>query len=149
MLPDDIQSYWNFRDEITVIDYFTKANTCVPSEVVSDNGPQSVCANFKDFSHEWDFIHTTSSPRYAQSNGEAERYVQIIKDMFKKAEEGQSDIYISLREYPASPIEGIGLTPAQLLFNRQLKTKLPMSTELLELKAFGPKQKELMERQKR
>ncbi|CAG2195504.1 unnamed protein product [Mytilus edulis] len=121
----------------------------VPSEVVSDNGPQFACANFKDFSHEWDFIHTTSSPRYAQSNGEAERYVQTIKDMFKKAEEGQSDIYISLMEYRASPIEGVGLSPAQLLFNRQLKTKLPMSTELLEPKAFGSKQKELMERQKR
>ena len=59
--------------------------------------------------------------------------------MFKKAEIGQSDIYISLMEYRASPIEGVGLSPAQLLFNRQLKTKIPMSTELLEPKAFGSK----------
>ncbi|VDI80511.1 Hypothetical predicted protein [Mytilus galloprovincialis] len=143
--------YYSKYPEITLLPSLSSVSTIsafksmfamhgVPSEVVSDN--------FKDFSHEWDFIHTTSSPRYAQSNGEAERYVQTIKDMFKKAEEGQSDIYISLMEYRASPIEGVGLSPAQLLFNRQLKTKLPMSTELLEPKAFGSKQKELMETSK-
>jgi hypothetical protein len=54
---------------------------------------------------EWDFIHTTSSPRYPQSNGEAER--QTVKDMFKKAEHGNSDVYVS-------PIGGVRLSPAQL-----------------------------------
>jgi transposase InsO family protein len=115
-------------------------------EVVSDNGPQFACASFRDFAKEWDFIHTTSSPRYPQSNGEAERFVQTVNDMFMKAEHGNSDIYVSLKEYRASPIDGVRLS--QLLMNRQLKTKLPVSSELLKPEVVKSKQKELVERQK-
>jgi hypothetical protein len=87
-------------------------------------------------------------PRYPQSNGEAERFVQTVKDMVKKAEHGNSDVYISLMEYRASSIDGVRLSPAQLLKNRQLKTKLPVSSELLKPEVVKSKQKELVERQK-
>ena len=120
----------------------------IPMEVVSDNGPQFACASFRDFAKEWDFIHTTSSRRYPQSNGEAERFVQTVKDMFKKAEHGNSDVYVSLMEYRASPIDGVRRSPAQLLMNRQLRTKLPVSSELLKPEVVKSKQKELVERQK-
>jgi hypothetical protein len=51
-------------------------------------------------------------------------------------------------EYRASSIDGVRLSPAQLLTNRQLKTKLPVSSELLKPEVVKSKQKELIERQK-
>nr|XP_022295055.1 uncharacterized protein K02A2.6-like [Crassostrea virginica] len=46
----------------------------IPSELFTDNGPQFSSYGFKKFATEWDFVHTTSSPRYPQSNGQAERW---------------------------------------------------------------------------
>ena len=45
----------------------------IPEQVFSDNGPQFSCAEFAQFANTWGFIHSTSSPRYPQSNGLAEK----------------------------------------------------------------------------
>ena len=68
--------------------------------------------------------------------------------MFNKGEHGNSDVYVSLMEYRASPIDGVRMSSAQLLMNCQLKTKLPVSSELLKPEAVKSKQKELVARQK-
>ena len=44
----------------------------IPDNVISDNGPQFASTEFRKFVQEWGFVHTTSSPRYPQSNGAAE-----------------------------------------------------------------------------
>ena len=49
----------------------------IPETLITDNGPQ-----FSTFG----FTHVTSSPRYHQSNKEAERVVQIVKALFKKSQ---------------------------------------------------------------
>ncbi len=45
----------------------------IPDIVISDNGPQYASEAFKKFPKNYVFIHATSSPRYAQANGESER----------------------------------------------------------------------------
>ncbi|KAJ8365010.1 hypothetical protein SKAU_G00138410 [Synaphobranchus kaupii] len=57
----------------------------IPDIVVSDNGPQYASAEFKTFTESWEFEHVTSSPKHAQSNGQAERMVQTIKNLLKKS----------------------------------------------------------------
>ena len=44
----------------------------IPEIVISDNGPQYLSEMFTQFSKQYGFRHVTSSPRYAQANGEAE-----------------------------------------------------------------------------
>ena len=52
----------------------------IPEKVVSDNGPQFSSDEFASFAKTRDFKHITSSPKYPQSNGLAEKYVQICKN---------------------------------------------------------------------
>lgn len=55
--------------------------------VVSDNGPQFSSLDYRDFAETYGFEHVTSSPLYPQSNGLAEKGVQIVKRLLKKAAE--------------------------------------------------------------
>ena len=62
----------------------TFARFGIPDEVISDNGPQFSSFEFKKFSDHYGFKHTTSSPYFSQSNGQAERCVQTVKNLIKK-----------------------------------------------------------------
>ena len=84
----------------------------IPEIVFSDNGPQFSAAEFKRFADEYGFYHKTS-PRFPQSNGEAERAVQTIKNLLQKAD----DPYQALLVYRATPLRN-GYSPAELLMNR-------------------------------
>ena len=50
----------------------------------SMNGPQFTSEQFKGLVKEQAIIQRTSAPKYAQSNGEAERGVQIFKRLIAK-----------------------------------------------------------------
>ncbi|KAF2897820.1 hypothetical protein ILUMI_08355 [Ignelater luminosus] len=76
---------------------------------------------------EWEFRHITSSPLYPQSNELVERNVQIVKKSLIKAKQANRDMYLVLLQYINSPIEGINLSPAQLLMARTLREILPIN----------------------
>lgn len=120
--------YWTTSSSVIVGLKSIFARHGIPDVVFSDNGPQYSSAEFKDFAESWEFTHIASSPGHAQSNGQAERTVQTIKNLLKKSEVNNGDPYISLLEYRNTPLEGVGLSPAQLLMGRQLKGKLPTLT---------------------
>lgn len=103
----------------------------VPDEVMSDNGPQFHCKEFTEFAKQWGFMHTVSSPLFPQSNGLAERSVQTVKRLLKKALAEGRDPYHSLFILRTTPVESIGGSPAQLLMGRRLKSNLPMTHQLL------------------
>uniref|UniRef100_A0A8C6NRG0 Gypsy retrotransposon integrase-like protein 1 n=1 Tax=Nothobranchius furzeri TaxID=105023 RepID=A0A8C6NRG0_NOTFU len=121
----------------------------IPDVVVSDNGPQYASAEFKEFAKRWEFKHITSSPTHAQSNGQAERMVRTIKNLLKKSENGKGDPYISLLEYRNTPMEGVGLSPAQMLIGWRFKSKLPTSTLLLTPGGVDTIQQRLKKRQEK
>ena len=105
----------------------------IPETLLTDNGPQYSSHKFKDFAEKWDFIHNTSSPRYPQSNGLAERTVQTVKNLLKKARENGKDPYLALLTYRDTP-RGNEHSPAQVLFGRRLRTTLPTTANALQPK---------------
>ncbi|XP_062603618.1 uncharacterized protein K02A2.6-like [Saccostrea cucullata] len=123
----------------TVIDILKQhfARLGIPEEFISDNGPEFANHEFKNFSKEYDFRHITSSPRYPQSNGMAERAVQTIKNLFRKAQDDHKDPYIALMELRNSEIPGVKLSPAQLLFGRTTRTLVPTVKSKLRPMGFN------------
>ena len=97
----------------------------VPNVIVSDGGPQSTSAEFKDFTKHWQIEHRVLSPRNPQSNGMAERCVQTMKaSLLKTIEEGE-DVDLALLTYKTTPLNHRLPSPAELLNSRKYKTPLP------------------------
>uniref|UniRef100_A0A3Q4GPK8 Integrase catalytic domain-containing protein n=1 Tax=Neolamprologus brichardi TaxID=32507 RepID=A0A3Q4GPK8_NEOBR len=95
---------------------------------------------FGQFAKEWDFVHTTSSPHYPQSNGLVEKSVQTVKRLMSKARDSGADFYQSLLVYRTTPLE-CGMSPAQLLMGRHLRSNLPIQDNLLKTKDGNTKKK--------
>ncbi|KAL8621136.1 hypothetical protein ACOMHN_004807 [Nucella lapillus] len=70
----------------------------VPETLVTDNGRQFTAAEFRTFTDSWGITHVTSSPYFAQSNGEAERAVKEAKKIL-----AQKDPFLALLTYRSSP----------------------------------------------
>ena len=102
----------------------------VPTTVFSDNGPPYNSDEYVKFAEEYNFTIKTSSPDYPQSNGKVESAVKAAKEILKKA----TDKYAALMEYRASPLAGIGKSPSELLYGRNMRTKLPCTSEMLNKK---------------
>jgi hypothetical protein len=100
----------------------------IPKCVISDNGPQYASHIFAEFSELCNFEHITSSPRYPQANGEAERAVRTVKEILAK---NFDDPWEALLVYRSTPLSN-GLAPCELLMGRKLKTLLPMLPSALK-----------------
>ena len=48
--------------------------------IISDNGPQFVAKDFKEYIRLWQTTHVLTSPHYPQSNGKLERYHRTLKE---------------------------------------------------------------------
>ena len=74
-------------DSLTLEGVITHLNSIfarhgIPHTVISDNRHQYTSATFAD---QYGFCHITSSHRYPQANGEAERAVQTVTNLLKKS----------------------------------------------------------------
>ncbi|GFO48007.1 Pol polyprotein [Plakobranchus ocellatus] len=71
----------------------------VPLTLVTDNAQCYKSHEFMDFATDCDFSHIISSPKFPQSNGQAESAVKIAKRIMK-----QSDPSLTLMVYRSTPV---------------------------------------------
>jgi transposase InsO family protein len=77
--------HWELRERMTTADVETvlqRAREHYPEaypRIISDNGPQFVARDFKEFIRVAGMTHVRTSPYYPQSNGKLERYQQTLK----------------------------------------------------------------------
>ena len=140
-----VKPYWSVQGELTVVDglLLKGARLVIPSSLQRQTlnqiheGYQGInkCrerakisvwwpglgAKFAQFAKEWEFQHSTSSPRYPQANGEVERAVKTVKNFLKK----EQDPTKALLAYRSTPLAS-GYSPAELLMGRKIKSTIPI-----------------------
>ena len=112
----------------------------IPEILYSDSGPEFSSLEFRRFAKAYEFHHVTSSPRFPQSNGLAERTVQTAKKLLKKAYEDKKDPYLAILELRNTPIPGVGLSPTQLLMGRRTRSIIPIKSTLLTPMTYNTKE---------
>lgn len=105
-----------------------------PKTLETDNGTQYSSAEFRQFASKWGFEHQTSSPTYAKSNGLAERYVQIAKNMLKKCKMDDSDIQLALLNQRNIPRSDKIPSSNSRLMSRVTRSPLPIAEKHLQPK---------------
>ena len=163
--------HWNQKTYLLLVDYFSRyveiarldqltanevinhtksifARHGIPEEVVTDNGPQYASQAYSEFAETYQFKHITSSPYFAQSNGEAERAVGTVKSLLKKS----SDPHLALLAYRSTPLSN-GHSPSELLMCRTLRTTVPTTRhqrrpKLPDVELLRKKEDSLKRRQK-
>ncbi|KAL7850718.1 hypothetical protein SRHO_G00200670 [Serrasalmus rhombeus] len=103
----------------------------IPYEVVTDNATQFTSAEFVSFAKMYDFTHTSSSPDYPQSTRAAERSIAIAKRILRQ---------LALMSYRATPTNATGMSPAQLMTGRQVRTTVSLLPQKLQPSAIDNEQ---------
>ena len=100
----------------------------VPEVIVTDNGSCFVSEKFGTFLLKNGIKHITSAPYHPATNGLAEWTVQTMKRGLKKLRDGSvaSRLAKILLAHWTAPQSTTGESPAQLLQNRQIRTRLDL-----------------------
>ena len=107
----------------------------IPRTVKTDNGPPFNGEQFSKFAAYMGFHHRKITPLWPQANATAERFMRTLGKCLRVAHmeniPWKQHLYTFLREYRATPHSTTTTSPAELLLNRRMHTKMPsMSTPI-------------------
>ena len=115
----------------TIIECLGKAFTThgLPLSIRSDNGPQFRPSVFEQYLESLDIEHRTTTPLWLQANGKVERknksLLKTMRIAHAEGKECKKEIRKYLVAYRSTPHTTTGVSPAELLFGRKIRTKLP------------------------
>ena len=102
----------------------------LPRVIVSDNGPQFIASEFKDFCTANNITHIHATPYHPKTNGLAERAVRTFKECFSATKVHREDLDLTLQRflisYRNTPHKSTGRSPAEFLLSRRIRTKLDL-----------------------
>ena len=106
----------------------TFATLGLPEMLVRDNGSVFMSSEFTNFVKHNGIRHVTSSPCHPSSNGLAEHAVQTMKDGLKKLVSGSLETKLArfLFKHRLTPQTVRGVSPAELMFGRPLRSQLDL-----------------------
>ena len=100
-----------------------------PKQIESDNASYFTSQEFKQTLTSWGIQLHFVTPYWPQANGQVERFNQVIlKHVLTSNTIGRDwrkSLPVMLRNYRTTPHQSTGETPAMMLMNRELRTKLP------------------------
>ena len=101
----------------------------IPEEISSDQGPPYQSHEMQLYAKEMGFKMRPTTPRDPQSNGFAENFVKVLCKLIHACiAEGKNpkvELNKFLLQYRAAPQLTSGVSPAEGLYNRKIRTKLP------------------------
>lgn len=104
---------------------FTRNGNC--DVIVSDNGPQFTSQAFQEFCKKKGIDHVRTAPYHPQSNGQAEKFVDLLKTGLEKAEgNAEQKLRKFLHSYRSTPSYSLGMKSPAELMNRTFKTELDL-----------------------
>ena len=96
-----------------------------PNHLRTDNGPQFVSGDFINKCTDNNIELEVSDPYYPISNGHAEKMVGVAKSLIKKSD-NLEELKTMLQIYNSTPSVTTGVSPAEMLMGRKIRTSLPM-----------------------
>lgn len=106
------------------------ARTGVPEQLVSDNGPQFTSEDFQTFLRRNGIRHITSAPWHPATNGQAERFVQTLKQALRATQNDNITLHHKLSNflfaYRNATHATTNQTPAMLFLGRHLRSRLDL-----------------------
>jgi len=106
----------------------------IPSVFCSDNGPHFQSRDFKDYCEYLGMKHTRATPYWPRGNSKCERFMKSLGKMVRCAQvEGKpwrEAMNQFLRTYSAAPHGSNKFSPNQLMFGRNLSSRLPTAMQL-------------------
>ena len=101
----------------------------VPETLTTDNGPPYSSDAMSEYSKHMGFQLTPVTPDDPQSNGFAENFVKqmckLVHTAVAEKKDPRAEVHNYLLHYRATPHSTTEYSPAELLFGRRIKTKLP------------------------
>ena len=121
----------------TVITKLNKifASHGIPQILVTDNGPPFKGKDFKKYMEESGISHQLNTPYWPQGNAEAERFMRTLGKILSIAQLTNENLQTALTrflfQYRTTPHCTTKVPPAELLYNRNIRGKIPMESHKL------------------
>lgn len=101
----------------------------IPMSIKSDNGPQFISETYVAFLQEYGIKAKHVTPYWPQANGGVERmnraFMKALRAANVENENWRNGLTSFLMNYRSTPHFSTGVTPAELMFGRKIRTKLP------------------------
>jgi transposase InsO family protein len=101
----------------------------LPEQVTSDNGSNLVSREFEDFFSSHGIYHRKVTPYWPQANATVERFNRTVEKAIRTAHVEERDwrkaLDTFLLNYRATPHAMTGVSPAKIMFGREIRTKVP------------------------